>query len=230
MNTTTFDRRGYSALIGLLRAIGLPTFPLDESVNASNVTNIRHDIDLNLPASVAMAEFEKELEIRSTYFVLNTADYWADKVLLREGISRIISAGHYIGWHNDALSEHFRTDKKLKDCISEPLDELRTMANVTGTASHGSSECHVHGFLNYSVFKGTKFNPNFPFIPNDQFDLSEFGLKYEAYHTGNTHYLSDSHGRWSKDIEGLTTDINDRIDRMRIVKLQVLVHPEWWSL
>lgn len=219
----TFDLEHFERLIERLKTMNIHTLEDSFGESKGNIVNIRHDVDNDLRASHTMAWLEKSLGVQSTYFILDTAPYWNS--LTPGDIKMITSAGHRVGWHNNALSVHYRTGRELSECISIPLRKLRDACDVIGTASHGDPLCHDKGYLNYNVFKGMKPDDIFPLIPAWQFDLSEFGLAYEAYHTGQTHYLSDAGGQWNhKPFEYL-----DKFEREG-GKLQINIHPQWWTL
>lgn len=200
--------------IGLLR----------DTYNAETGINIRHDVDDNLDASVSMAELEAEHGIRATYFFLNTAPYWTSGQL-DTAIKIIASLGHEIGWHNNAITESIQTGKPLTRCISDPLERLRQYATVVGTASHGDPLCHTLRYLNYYAFKECGRHDQFAFTPSNQYTLKQFGMKYEAYHTGFTHYISDSGGKWQQDNIDVATGFQQSGK-----KLQILLHPQWWEV
>lgn len=226
-----FTRQDYLALIDDLRSIGLPILPLEECYTKDhmNVISIRHDVDDLIGASFLMAEQENELGIRSTYFILDTAPYyWNPKSWLR--IVGISMFGHNIGWHNNAMAYYRSTGEPVEGRVIEVLNELRKSAPVIGTASHGDPLCHKHGFLNYYIFKDTDLHPKFNTLPNHRFTLEHFGLKYEAYHTGHTHYISDSGGQWQQDNAAVIADVKRKVAEGIPVKLQVLIHPQWWRL
>lgn len=186
--------------------------------------NIRHDVDDNLLATLDMAEFEYELGIRSTYFFLNTAPYWGDKTM--DGVVKMVASfGHEIGWHNNAITESITTGKSLQRCIADPLSRLRQSAEVVGTASHGDPLCYVHKYLNYYAFSPCIINERFNGQHRGGFELKQFGLTYEAYHTGHTHYISDSGGNWQQQ-NGMVLKNFAQFGG----KLQILIHPQWWKL
>jgi hypothetical protein len=207
---------------------GLKIRAIEEGITDFGVVNFRHDVDNDVQASADFALMEEDYGIRSTYYILDTAPYWRKPEATR-CIMEIDNRMHYIGWHNNALSVSFKTSRNIQECIESPLAELRRLAPVVGTASHGDPLCYEHGYLNYYVFKGTKHHDRFP-MKCGWFQLSDFGLKYEAYHTGHTHYISDSGGKWNQDNDKVIADFRKRLCREENVKLQILIHPQWWRL
>jgi hypothetical protein len=61
---------------------------------------LRHDIDVSLPAALKMAQIEKNLNIKSTYFVLFSSKFY--NVLEGDNVNilkQILKLGHEIGLH-----------------------------------------------------------------------------------------------------------------------------------
>lgn len=153
---------------------------------------IRHDVDIDIDGAVQFARFEDSVGIRSTYFVLHTADYFnlsASKYLVLQ------NAGHDVGFHNDVLREHIYTGKSIKSLIYNSLKFLRDSGvKVDGTSAHGHRHCYEEGFLNYEIWKEFKNVNNEGFLSEAvrTFSLDEFGLTYETYFVDYEVYLSEA--------------------------------------
>jgi hypothetical protein len=187
---------------------------------------LRHDIDLDLERSCKMALLEYEMDVHSTYFVLNTAPYWNynDGKFFNCLLQIQKDLKHEIGWHNNAITESLFSGLPIKEIINRPLEALRKYGiNVTVTASHGDPMCYVNRYINYNVF-GFKAK-DFEGYKGEVFEMKKFGLEIEAYHNGHTHYVSDSHGRWPEKNDEILKDYFEKGGR-----LQILIHPEWWDL
>jgi hypothetical protein len=195
---------------------------------------LRHDIDSDLDKAVYMAEIEAghgvsfnqvmfehgyKSIVKSTYFVLNTAKYWKSKEMI-PAIQCIQSLGHEIGWHNNAIVEHIKTGKPIINCISEPLQYLRENGIIIrGSAAHGDKLCKELGFINYNIFKFK--SPGWDYWVKGGFEMSDFGLEYEAYHVPYDYFLADCHTGWN----GKYDDSGWQGKRV-----QVLIHPQNWRL
>ena len=196
----------------------------DDGEKPGRLIYLRHDIDDNIENSVAMAKIEAGMGIKSTYFVLDTADYF--KRNISKELNFIRDCGHEIGWHNNALYSWYadHMQKSLKFYIIGPLYVLRTMYGITvrGSASHFVPNHSEHLFHNYNIWTlPYKFQST---IANDQFTLEEFGLEYETYFLQRDIYLCDSANRWNRDMELTVEDFNGREN----CKMQILIHPQWW--
>ena len=109
---------------------------------------LRHDVDFNLISAVQMSQEEAELGIKSTYFMLNTAEYWKNDI--SKAIEIIASGGHEIAWHNNSLAQFYAYDKgkSLKEIIDKVLNQFKDYGvTVRGSASHGDELCARMEFL-----------------------------------------------------------------------------------
>ena len=188
---------------------------------------IRHDVDQLLTPALDMAKLENEDGIRSTYFLLNTADYFP---AMKNEPKYLQDLGHEVGWHNNALSQFFFYDKGkgLKEIIETALKELRDLGvTVRGTASHGDEYCGQLKYINYHIWPiNPKTALRYP-VRGDHpiFQLSDFGLEYEAYFLKKNLYLSDSGGYFNADPATVAKQFN----AMENCTLQILCHPEHWQ-
>ena len=213
-----FSKEQYTAILRLVKK-----YVIDFHTEGPGVI-LRHDVDDLIEKSVQMAELEHEMGIKSTYFILNTAGYWAKAGLVIDVLRMQNELKHEIGWHNNAISDHLRSGYEVKTCIYAPITTMRISGvNITGSASHGDPLCHERNYLNYNVF-GFQL-PGWTGYQGEAFDMKDFGLEYEAYHVQHDEYLSDSGGVWKVDpIESLKKWIREG------KQVQVLVHPQHWQL
>jgi len=187
---------------------------------------LRHDVDDLFFLTMRAGRIEYEMEIKSTIYILNTATYYhPDNRNFRADL-RILQDiyGHEIGWHNNAITEHYKTGTPIREAIKRPLRELRGIGlKVTTTSSHGDPLCYDRHYVNYNIF-GIQAK-EYDGYRGPVFQLGDFGLTVEAMHGTRDDHLSDSLGKWSKDpIETLNkwSEIPGRY--------QLLIHPQWWEL
>ena len=222
--TKPFNISDWAKLFAQFRGIPIYTLAgwnaaVSNGATTKHAVLLRHDVDADLQAAVEMARLESNHGIYSTYFMLDTADYWQNKHELLTSIESILYYGHEIGWHNNVTTRHIRTQRPIPELINEALNVLRLSgADVIGTASHGDPLCHDYNYVNYQVWN-TCPHPT----ERSVHSLSDFGLDYEAYFIRRTHYISESGGIWRQ-----CDDIADFKDKGGV--LQVLIHPQWWKL
>lgn len=173
----------------------------DRDVNAFSG---RHDVDHDVALHYRFALWEADQGIRTTYFLLPTADgySWPDEA--RDYGLRMQALGHEIGLHNDAMVVCEGDVDAALDQLRAWADEMRSWGLVVrGCADHGGA-----GYDNTAIWRVHNRLP------------SEAGLEWEAYllHQLHTNYISDNQGEWRAPLER----VPDRPTHM-------LVHWEHWG-
>ncbi|MDQ3817051.1 MAG: hypothetical protein M3362_05100 [Acidobacteriota bacterium] len=210
-----------------IRAIeGNISFFTDE-MRSDNVY-LRHDVDDRIDCAVQMAELEAELGVASTYFMLDTADYFYRSF---DKMRYIQSLGHEVGWHNNAITRVLKSNAdmdsdltpKIRSCVEEVVGVMTANGlNLKGTASHGDPVCYVFNYTNYGIWDCFKKKDNLPYT---QLKLEDFGLQYEAYKFNFGWYLSDSGGKWNAEPFEYIHKWNEAKNK----PIQILVHSQWWK-
>ncbi|MFZ9035191.1 MAG: hypothetical protein ACO2ZM_03610 [Francisellaceae bacterium] len=164
----------------------------------------RHDVDISLDRSLALAKIEAELQMPSTYFILvNSAFYNAFEARSINIVKKIMRLGHRIGLHFDpgVYSIHSSSDLesylKFEKHILETLYETR----ITVFSFH---------------------NPTLEILNYDDYYYCDMINAYARYFKDNVHYCSDSNGYWRYE---RLVDFLAKNHR----KSQVLTHPAWWQ-
>ncbi len=217
-NTTPcdFSLEHYVDILGQARAAGYE-FPLFREYaldprRRNRVLLLRHDIDISLAAALTMAQVERQLNVRSAYFVrLYSRFYNPLAVENLPSLLQIRNQGFEIGLHYDA-----RVYEKLGVDATEMVKrEKLALETMLGTLLFGLSE-HM------PTRRGRDFvNGNHMF---DAITLTNSGFLYEAYtrdFVQDAKYISDSNRHWR---EGCLCQWIGRRD-----KLYALIHPYWWS-
>lgn len=186
-----------------LQAISKYTvLPLNEFRNYHNdnevVIGLRHDVDNDFVSAMQMAWIEDKYRIKSTYFILHTADYF--NAISSMSLLELEILGFEIGLHQDAMS--YICPKSM---VHKVINSLRQKGlKISGTSAHGDK-----------AHKNIKFW--------DNYDKADFGINYEAYELDYNKYYSDctfiNGHRWHL---GMLPEFKagDRV--------QILIHPEHW--
>jgi len=211
----------YSACRGLDRSFS-EDFDLND---LAPCVLLRHDVDDDLDKSVRNAELQKEIGVKATYFILNTAPYFdASSAIMWNKIHYIQSLGHEIGWHNNILAQYM--DGANAERIKEILGFFSENGiNVNGSASHGDPLCRQYGFINYEIFEGCTRSKD-PTLPEPKFSwdrikMQDVGLSWEAYWIKRDVQYSEPGGYWSKGLEPV-------IDPTK--RTMILIHPQHHGL
>jgi hypothetical protein len=191
-----------------------------------HVIGMRHDCDNVIAPAVQMAEWEAERGYRSTYYILHTAPYFAEKETLRAALETIASCGHEVGIHNDAITVALETGRDPADILFEAIEELRGYGHeIRSTVAHGNRRCRTDNYVNDEMFLECH-RPDYGHITRLGFQphrLHEFGLDFDANWLPRGDYLSDSGGQWSQPFEEVTAAWPAK------GQLHMLLHPCWWS-
>jgi hypothetical protein len=166
---------------------------------------LRHDIDASLKAALRMAEIERKLEIRSTYFVLFSHKLY--NLLERDSLNtlrRISSLGHEIGLHYDV-----QTYEAYGQAPEESLKNEVQMLEHLLKRKIFSIACH-----NVSLMTGKD-------------PLGNVAGYINAYDPRFCRkYVSDSCRAWV--LKDLTQFLRERANS-RFGRAQLLIHPFLWS-
>lgn len=122
----------------------------------NNVIALRHDVDYCIDTALEMAYWEKELGIKSSYFMLHTANYWNDPRLVDKCL-QIQKFGHEIGLHTNLITQWYRANEKIEEQLKGLLNLLREGGiELKGSSAHGDQACYKSNFINYWIFKELK--------------------------------------------------------------------------
>ncbi|SFH81115.1 hypothetical protein SAMN05192551_103129 [Tindallia magadiensis] len=221
-----------------------------------DLISLRHDIDYNLDLALEMSFWEKENNLKATYYMLHSADYWDDPKFLEKCL-QIQDFGHEIGLHLNILAEW------QKGITDNPQKRLQDMLNVmrqaglkiTGTASHGDKLCYEHQFINYWCFQ--ELRPENPVLYENNRSAEGIFVQDKKFHIKypDSHQMTRTDGStldlWSvsmKDLEltydashvsqdhyftdsgGKWTRSPDPLHKdLSSGRHQVLIHPEYWQ-
>ena len=163
---------------------------------------LRHDVDFSLDAALRMARVEADLGVPSTYLVLPHAHYNPFGPPGFAQLREIVALGHRLGLHYD-----------LGFYASNGLDATETIRREAAV---------LEGRFGTRVSLVAEHNPGRATRP-DGLELGPLQDAYSPAFTREIKYLSDSCQFWR---EGCFCGF---LDPERHPRLQVLVHPIWWS-
>jgi hypothetical protein len=162
---------------------------------------LRHDVDASLDAALKMAEIERKLDLRSTYFVLFSHKLY--NLLEKDSLStlkRISELGHEIGLHYD-----IETYESYEQNLRRSLDNEVQMLERLLKKKISIVACHNVSLL----------NKNDPLVNVPDYQNAYDRRFYDLY-------ASDSCRAWVlQDVRSLLDFTYDRV--------QLLVHPVLWT-
>ena len=170
---------------------------------------LRHDIDYSPQRALAIAKIEKKLGLKSTYFVRVHGEYYHPfDHQSYSAIKMITELGHEIGLHSEArsLAQEFKIPVvalfRIEKEILEKIFDLKVVS-ASEHADLGRSQNYWQKHLFAQIAK------------------RKVGIKHYPQEWSDFKYLSDSLGSWK---EGCLCQ-----NLRKYVKIQALVHPDWWG-
>lgn len=200
----TFTYDGYLELLNLLKENGYKIGNYNDWKEYKRCVILRHDVDTDLQQAFKMAGLEYKNEIKSTYFVLLTSNFYnLFSHKNREILKEIQSMGHAIGLHFDEMAypgdsgnvEKIRLDiRKELNIMSEILD-----TEVTNFSYHRPSKAILDADI---CLQGT---------------TNVYGTRFFK----EFKYLSDSRMHWREPVEEI-------VKSGKFPFMQILLHPFWY--
>lgn len=192
---------------------------------SGSVVIMRHDVDRKPESALRMAELEREMGIKSTYYFRMKKG-----VFRKDIIKKIASMGHEIGYHYEVLDKAKGDFKKAIRIFEEELKAFRKIYDVKTICMHGNP---LSKWVNRDLWSVYDFR-NFDII----------GEPYISINYKKVLYLTDTGRNWStkfsvKDIVNVrsvlyeniksTDDVIQVLNDGRIDQICISVHPNRWS-
>lgn len=199
----TFD--SYIELINLLRNEGYNICLYCNHNSFDLPVILRHDVDFSLEKALKFAKIEKSLNIKSTYFILVSTDFYnVFSKKSKEIISEILSMGHNIGLHFDEM-KYSKRDRESGVLV----EHMQKEANILSVAIKNKVDTiSMHRPSNNTLKADYKINKL----------TNSYGKEfYEEFK-----YISDSRMNWREDVLSI-------IKSHRYKRLQILTHPIWYE-
>lgn len=199
-----FTYKAYEDLIVNLEAHGYAMCSYDNWEKEKRCAILRHDIDNDIEKALEIAKVESGLDVRSTFFVLVTSDFYnvfssKNSRLLQE----IMDCGHDIGLHFDEVRyPDIDTSEDARDKILQEVHLLEQAIGrkVTAVSMHRPSKMMLEADLSIPGMINSYGNDFFK------------GFKY----------VSDSRRRWREPIEEI-------ISSEQYERLHILTHAIWYN-
>jgi len=193
----------------LLLKIAKKKFEFESFCTTSRKPHIilRHDVDVSIHRALALAKIETKLGVHSTFFLRLHCEYYnVFEKQVYEKIKKIVALGHQIGLHFDTdFFDPIRNKRSLTQYLKNDKKVLESIC---------SKKIKVFSFHNPEVSNVLRFN-------DDKIAgmINVYGKKIKSKYT----YCSDSNGYWRYQ------RLEDVLKKPDIMKLHILIHPEWWQ-
>ena len=124
---------------------------------SKKVCLMRHDVDIHINNAMKMAKFEQERNIKTTYYMLHTQEYYSEEDFIDKCLE-IQEMGHEVGLHNDVLTQCIQTGENPSEVFDKEIKHLRdNKIDVRGVVGHGTWTCRKNRCKNFLIFKGKQF-------------------------------------------------------------------------
>lgn len=203
-----YSLTGYRSFLARLTEWGFTLTSFDDFAPSRRVVALRHDIDADLEAAVAMAELEHDVGVTSTYFLmLRSPLYNLLNLEFTRYARRLAELGHWVGLHYDQnydASEAFSPD----ETVSSIYAQAKQVEEVVG-----------------QEVRCVSFHQPSPELLNRLPDISPLISTYDFLSKDGYFYMTDSNR--SDNFERHLSSLLDE-ETVSTDSLQVLVHPMWW--
>ena len=153
-----------------------------------------------------LAKIENDLDVKSTFFLLFHSEFYN---LLEKPITdlvkEIILLGHEIGLHFDPVFYNIKNSEELEIWLTFEKEILQKIFNI-------------------KILVFSFHNPTEDMLQYDDYSYSSMINCYAKDIKSAITYCSDSNGYWR------FKRMFDLISIEKPAKLQMLTHPEWWTL
>ena len=198
-----FTSSAYSDMLDLLKEHNYYICDYTNYEDQKKSVILRHDIDFNLECGVELAKIEYAKNIKSTYFVLLSTNFY--NIFSKESndmLKIIMGMGHEIGLHFDEKKYKIENSNDLEYYVSF---ESQILGKAIGKEIRTIS---MHRPSKWILENDIKFKN----VINTY--SKEFFQEFK--------YLSDSRMHWREDVIKI-------IKSKQYNKLHILTHPFWYS-
>ncbi|MCQ2451381.1 MAG: hypothetical protein MJ080_05345 [Clostridia bacterium] len=200
-----FTYSAYSDLVGFLNKNGYAFKDYQNHSDFKKCVIFRHDIDYSIEKSLELAKLENKLNVKSTYFVLLTTDFY--NVFSKKNIAmlkEIINLGHTIGLHFDEMN--------YPDIVGNESKIIKKIKYEADTLS---------GLLDYKIRCVSMHRPSRNIL-DANLEIPGLINSYSSVFFNDFKYLSDSRRNWREPVEEI-------IKSQKFDKLHILTHAFWYN-
>ena len=188
----------------ILKKIKNKTIFYDQIKSKDNFTLWRHDVDFSIHRAYSLAKIEKNLNIKSTYFILLSCNFYnIFEKEIKDLIEKIIFLGHNLGLHFDVSQYDIQSEKQLEKYLNFEKKILENLFKI---------KIKVFSFHNTTA----------SVLKYDNFKYARMINTYSKYFKEKVRYCSDSNGYWRYN--KLDNFLSEKYN-----KIQILTHPAWWQ-
>lgn len=157
-----FTYKAFSNLIDLLKENGYFFSSYHNYKEKEKCVIFRHDVDSSLEKALEMAKVEHLKDIKSTYFVLLSTNFY--NIFSKEScsiLSEISNLGHDIGLHFDETRYKINSLDEFKRCIENEIKVMELLLNksVQSVSMHRPSKWVLDNDISLDNIVNSYSNP-----------------------------------------------------------------------
>jgi len=185
---------------------------------------LRHDVDRFMSNAMQMALLERQLGVRSTYYLRVGAGYdW--KAAIRE-ISRL---GHEVGYHYETMAKSEGNIKEALRLFESELESMRRVAPVNTAVAHGSPLSKWNNMDIWNIMRPADLGVLEPYMNLDTDSIAYFTDTGRSWCAARVN-LRDKMGSASRRFKvRKTAELMEMIRDGTIRRMCIQTHPERWS-
>ena len=190
-----FTTKTYGNLLKVLKDQGYYFLTFGEFIHASveKAVTLRHDVDLKPNNSLEIAQLEKNVGVKASYYFRIVPESWDENI-----IRKIAEMGHEVGYHYETMDTCRGDVKKAYEEFCRNLEQFRKIALIETICMHGSP---LSKWDNRDIWK--------------KYDYKELGIKAEPFLDVDFDvvlYLTDTGRRW----DGERVSVRDKVGPQRL--------------
>lgn len=230
-----FTLKTYRSLLIAFRRAGYEFITFEEycsgaAAEMERVVVMRHDVDLRAGNALAVAEVEREMGVRSSYYFRCVRESNVPEV-----IRGIVAMGHEVGYHYEDMSICGGDGVKAVEHFEKWLGYFRGFYPVRTVCMHGAPTSSfdskdIWQYANYKDF-GVIGEPYFDVDFSDLFYITDTGRRWNGYKVSVRDKIPKYQDLWIK--KGLT--YKSSFDIVKAVedggfpkRLMMTTHPQRW--
>jgi hypothetical protein len=187
---------------------------------------LKHDVDKLPENALVMAQLEKVLGIKSTYYFRTISEVFKPNI-----IQEISTLGHEIGYHYENLSQTNGNFEKALKLFEKDLERLRKITQIDTICMHGSplSKWNNSDLWNKYDFKkfGIIGETNLSIDYKDITYFTDTGRNWS--NKGSVRDFVKNSLEWKEKIKS-TNDLRKLIETQKLNKIIITAHPQRWSI
>ena len=206
----------------LISALGQGDYTLKNHLNNKNNIILRHDVDRPPNNVLSIAELERKMGIKSTYFFRVKPRLFKPEI-----ISKVMSLGHEIGYHYEVLDKASGDYQKAIQIFENEWKLFKAWNSVT-ICMHGNP---LSSYVNKDIW--------------EKYNFRDFNVLGEAYISIDFHkmkYFTDTGRKWNSKHFSVKDKISNNLIEIKstnkLIKFikenqmkgfYILAHPSKWN-